>query len=1276
MHIRKILSLLMVVIMVFTTMGSSFATYYDEYPNASDVRISGIYYQQIQYQNGNGYGNGNGNGNAYAYGRRGYYKNVIRFAVKWNNIYQYSFDNENWYGNCNQSYRTFYIREDYYDRTQTPGVEVVLPKSVNVVFLYAKDYSGNVKVFKYKLSSSDLEFIYGSNSVPQNIINVTEAIEQLPTKENLKLSDESKLLNARSAYDALGVDKVWVYNAHRLYELETRLDELKTELIDWTKVYKDIDNNAPGKLTEQYYEVPNKLYADLYVKADKSRIYSKKIGDGPRYNNADISVDVYNDTTPSSNKVFFLYDFSHQVTGGKYTPAMAKKVWGFFLPPESGKYQFKITSDDGHTWVMYLDDGKKLQNEGLKILDASTTITNKYDLHNISEFTTNSFDLKARTPYPLFIEYFNHGGNAALKLQYRVLKDNGTTSSWVEMKGGMFKPSKSYEFGFMAGNPAELQKAINEAQLLVDQYNNAAKIGTQEGQVSQAALNELLQKLATAQAELAKAIDGKLTQSQIDQAEDALRLAIEAFKNAIVKKPNGVSAPFSAQDGNQLLVAFDKDTNVTTYEIIISADSTLSSDDKVYKVTNGNFVLNGSNQIAVKEGDLDGYLKKIDNAKPNGRYSFNIPLGDLATRSSVTVFIRTATGDNKGDAVANTIGLLKQPTKFLYAVTDNQVIFYTGEKPGATGFAIDYYATNSTEKTRIYLVASGKDYVVLPKDSVDLTKISSAELYAIKLDNGSQNFTGGHSTALSDPKKIDIPSVENLRITIENGQYRLDWTPFSGALGYEVFTGQSQDVSQMQRWIGNNQTTNVSGLSLNSIDKRYFAVRAIVNSDQYSRSGFSNIVTVFKPSSPELYKPSVDGAVKLLTPPETANYVIKGDGESKGYYIITMPRELLNLTTALDVVKDSAGDFIVDFTEAMDEKIAFKNLAPISFSDVSESTTSTLVSYKVPFNRVDVGFTIQAIKNKLTAETASQISITKYVQGMTVPNNWSLGATYKIGDRVNYEGSVYECIQAHTVHAENWSPNINPALWKLIHQGNPDENALEGISNPTNVAINVNVTPKDVVKKVDIKSNAFASISGNTISSTLGAEFEIEYTFQLKSQAIYKPNFVFEFVENAYFSYDYPNVVAEISDSNSSEPLVFHTEVTKNSSTNITSVTLITDNQAASTNGAPFNFSGKDVKVTLKIKPTMKSNTDIMKFATSDKMGDDKITSKESWKLAYIIDKIKDDSGVKVMSGLQLKTHVDFDTLEVNLGSTKNETIQLEPLTLEFKPLKEIKTSH
>lgn len=44
---------------------------------------------------------------------------------------------------------------------------------------------------------------------------------------------------------------------------------------------------------------------------------------------------------------------------------------------------------------------------------------------------------------------------------------------------------------------------------------------------------------------------------------------------------------------------------------------------------------------------------------------------------------------------------------------------------------------------------------------------------------------------------------------------------------------------------------------------------------------------------------------------------------------------------------------------------------------------------------------------------------------------WKVGQTYAKGDLVNYNGKVYKCIQAHTVHASNWTPILVPALWSI-----------------------------------------------------------------------------------------------------------------------------------------------------------------------------------------------------------------------------------------------------
>lgn len=44
---------------------------------------------------------------------------------------------------------------------------------------------------------------------------------------------------------------------------------------------------------------------------------------------------------------------------------------------------------------------------------------------------------------------------------------------------------------------------------------------------------------------------------------------------------------------------------------------------------------------------------------------------------------------------------------------------------------------------------------------------------------------------------------------------------------------------------------------------------------------------------------------------------------------------------------------------------------------------------------------------------------------------WAAGVQYGIGDLVNYQGTQYECIQAHTSQA-GWEPPNVPALWFAV----------------------------------------------------------------------------------------------------------------------------------------------------------------------------------------------------------------------------------------------------
>lgn len=47
------------------------------------------------------------------------------------------------------------------------------------------------------------------------------------------------------------------------------------------------------------------------------------------------------------------------------------------------------------------------------------------------------------------------------------------------------------------------------------------------------------------------------------------------------------------------------------------------------------------------------------------------------------------------------------------------------------------------------------------------------------------------------------------------------------------------------------------------------------------------------------------------------------------------------------------------------------------------------------------------------------------------PEPWQAGASYAVGDEVEYGGQMYRCLQAHTSQA-GWEPPNVPALWQAL----------------------------------------------------------------------------------------------------------------------------------------------------------------------------------------------------------------------------------------------------
>ena len=74
-------------------------------------------------------------------------------------------------------------------------------------------------------------------------------------------------------------------------------------------------------------------------------------------------------------------------------------------------------------------------------------------------------------------------------------------------------------------------------------------------------------------------------------------------------------------------------------------------------------------------------------------------------------------------------------------------------------------------------------------------------------------------------------------------------------------------------------------------------------------------------------------------------------------------------------------------------------------------------------------------KAKLLRQLIEQLAITlddaTALTGVELFPMWATGTVYAVGDRVQYNGTLYKCIQAHTAQAD-WTPDATAALWVVV----------------------------------------------------------------------------------------------------------------------------------------------------------------------------------------------------------------------------------------------------
>ena len=67
----------------------------------------------------------------------------------------------------------------------------------------------------------------------------------------------------------------------------------------------------------------------------------------------------------------------------------------------------------------------------------------------------------------------------------------------------------------------------------------------------------------------------------------------------------------------------------------------------------------------------------------------------------------------------------------------------------------------------------------------------------------------------------------------------------------------------------------------------------------------------------------------------------------------------------------------------------------------------------------------------LIESLAITLDDTTALTGVELFPAWATDTAYVVGDRVQYNGVLYKCVQAHTSQAD-WMPDATPALWVIV----------------------------------------------------------------------------------------------------------------------------------------------------------------------------------------------------------------------------------------------------
>ncbi len=125
-----------------------------------------------------------------------------------------------------------------------------------------------------------------------------------------------------------------------------------------------------------------------------------------------------------SDDYIFFYNQSHNKSPGNRgsDARTARQIYGYFVPNKTDHYKFKLETDDGFTMGMNLTGNTSDPFASNKL----TTLLNRFTVSSNNQQESGWVKLYKNVKYPIYMEYFNWGGDGHLRVLYK--RNNGNSN--------------------------------------------------------------------------------------------------------------------------------------------------------------------------------------------------------------------------------------------------------------------------------------------------------------------------------------------------------------------------------------------------------------------------------------------------------------------------------------------------------------------------------------------------------------------------------------------------------------------------------------------------------------------------------------------------------------------------------------------------------------------------------------------------------------------------------------------------------------------------------